>query len=60
VRPDSESIAPQMALEQHVILKGLCEELDRACLHRTYGHGHVAVAGDEDDRHVEPFGELLL
>jgi hypothetical protein len=31
-----------------------------ARLHRPYAHRHVAVAGDEDDRHVGPLGELLL
>jgi hypothetical protein len=36
------------------------QELDGSGLHRAHGHGHVAMTGDEDDRHIGPVGEPLL
>jgi len=30
-------------------LERFLDEIDRAFFHRIDGHGHVAVAGDEDD-----------
>ena len=47
-------------IEQHGVLERLHQELDRAGFHRLDAHRHIAVAGDEDDRHLRPFGELLL
>jgi len=29
------------------------DEIDRACFHRFNGKGHIAVAGDDDDRQVD-------
>jgi hypothetical protein len=34
---------------QLFFLEGLLDEVHRAFLHGVDGHGHVAVAGDEDD-----------
>ena len=47
-------------VQQHIVLERLRQELDRSRLHRLHAHRHVTVAGDEDDRHVGPLGELLL
>src|ERR1700759_580673 len=38
------------AVEEVLIPKGFCEELDRAPLHRLHRHGDVAVPRNEDDR----------
>ena len=47
--------------EKDVFGERLGQELDRAGLHGAHRHGDVAVPGDEDDRHVEPFaGDLRL
>jgi len=29
------------------------DEIDRACFHRFNSKGHIAVAGDDDDRQVD-------
>src|SRR6218665_187679 len=34
---------------QFGLVKGFLDEVQRAFLHRVHGHGHVAMAGDEDD-----------
>ena len=49
-------MACRMALKQHVIVEWLRQELDRSRLHGLDRHRHVAVARDEDDRHVNPIG----
>jgi hypothetical protein len=50
-----------MAVKQHVIIEWLRQEFDSPRLHGLDRHGHVAVARDEDDRHVRPFdGDALL
>ena len=42
------------------MFQGLGQELDGSRLHRLNGHGYIAVAGDEDDRHVGALRELPL
>ena len=42
---------------QGVASARLRKELDCSCLHCAHRHGDVAVAGDEDDRHVIPIGD---
>src|SRR5882672_1420069 len=39
-------------VEQLLLAERLRQELDRAGLHRPHRHGDVAVAGEEDDRHL--------
>ena len=47
--------------QRYIVSEWLGQELHRAALHRTYGHRHVAMAGDEDDRHVDAIaGDALL
>ena len=47
--------------QQHVIAKWLRKELHSSRLHRLDSLRHIAVARNEDDRHVRPFdGDLLL
>ena len=47
--------------QQHVVAEWLRQELDRSRLHGLDRHRHVAVARDEDDRHVSPIdGDALL
>ena len=50
------SMAPLNGLQQHVVLERLGQKLDCARFHRLHTHRHVAMAGDEDDRHVVPAG----
>jgi hypothetical protein len=56
-RMASRSLSPVLlerlvdAVDQVLVAKGLLDEVDRAVLHRLDRHRHVAVAGDEDDRH---------
>ena len=46
---------------QDVIIEWLCQEFDSPRLHGLDRHRHIAVARDEDDRHVRPFaGDALL
>src|SRR5215204_1814786 len=45
---------------QHVIAERLGQELHRAGLHRLDRGRHVAVAGDEYDRHLCPIDDPLL
>ncbi len=52
--------APADGAQQHVVVERLGQELDGARLHRLHRHRHVAVAGDEDDRHVRPVDDALL
>ena len=33
--------------------EGLLDEVESAAFHRFHRHGHVAVAGDEDDRYLD-------
>jgi len=40
-------------VQQILSTKRLGQKLHRACLHRLYRHGNVAMAGDEDDGDVE-------
>ena len=47
-------------VQQHIVLERLRQEFDGSRLHRPHAHRHVAVSGDEDDRHVGPLCELLL
>src|SRR5262245_40536652 len=58
------TIAPDpdiYGIQQILVSKGLCEELDRAPLHRLHGHWNVAVSGDEDDRKLDiARGEIAL
>ena len=42
--------------QQHLVAEWLGQELDRSRLHGLDRHRHVAVTGDEDDRHVNPIG----
>ena len=44
-----------MAAQQHVIIEGLRQEFDSPGFHGLDRHGHIAVAGDEDDGHSRPF-----
>jgi hypothetical protein len=46
--------------QKHVITEWLGQEFDSARLHGPDRRGHIAVAGDEDDRHVSPFGGYAL
>ena len=46
--------------QQHVVAEWLRQELDRPRLHCPDRHRHVAVPGDEDDRHVDPIGSDAL
>ena len=43
-------------VQQHLVAEWLRQELDGSRLHGLDRHRHVAVAGDEDDRHVDPVG----
>ena len=43
--------------QEHLIDKRLREKVYGAGLHRANRHRHVAVAADEDDRHVGPVGK---
>ena len=54
------SIACSMARRSTSSLNGLVRNFDGACLHRLNGHGHVAVTGDEDNRHVDALGRDAL
>src|SRR5688572_645759 len=48
-------------VEQHLVIEWFGEELCRASLHRTHGHRHIAMPGDEDDRQRDScFREFLL
>src|SRR2546423_15629874 len=47
-------------IPQHLIAERLGQELHRASLHRLHGGRHVAITGDEDDRHVCPIDDALL
>src|SRR3569832_1788835 len=40
------------AVEQGLIVERLFDEVHRAALQGAHRHGHVAVAGDDDDRHL--------
>jgi hypothetical protein len=42
--------------QQHVIAEWLRQELESSPLHGLDRHRHVAVARDEDNRHVNPIG----
>jgi hypothetical protein len=42
--------------QQCVIIEGLRQELDCPRLHGPDCRGYIAVASDEDDRHIRPFG----
>src|SRR5215469_14597174 len=46
--------------QQHVIAEWLGQELHCPGFHRLHRGRHVAVTGDEDDRHVCPIDEALL
>src|SRR5271168_3519622 len=46
--------------QQHVVSEWLCEEFHRPCLHGLHRGRHIAVAGDEDDRHVGTFDSDAL
>lgn len=46
--------------QQRCIVDGLGQELDRATLHGLHRGRHVTVAGDENDRQVEPLGADTL
>lgn len=47
--------------QQRFVFEGLRQELDRARLHGSHGHRHLAVPGDEDDGHVQSIvGHTLL
>src|SRR4051812_41751379 len=42
--------------QQHLVVERFRQKLYSPCLHRLDRHRHVAVTGDEDDRHVDPLG----
>ena len=42
--------------QQLVVVEWFGEELNRAGLHGPDRHWHIAMAGDEDDRHVDVVG----
>ena len=46
--------------EQRIGVHGLRQELHGATFHGAHGHGHVAMAGDEDDRHLGATGDERL
>jgi len=46
--------------QQNLVVKRLCQEFDSPRLHGLHGHRHIAVSGDEDDRHVDPIDDALL
>jgi hypothetical protein len=48
------------SIEQYGIAEGLRQKFNRSRLHRLHRRRHVAVAGDEDDRHFDAIGETLL
>ena len=39
-------------IQQGVLAERFCQEFNSSGLHRPNRHGHVAVAGDENDRHI--------
>jgi hypothetical protein len=41
--------------QQYFVIERLGEEFDSAALHRLHGFWHVAITGNENDRHVGPF-----
>src|SRR5258708_6137496 len=48
-------------VHQYIVPKWFCQEFHRTRLHGLDRHRHVAVAGDEDDRHVGPIdGDAFL
>ena len=53
-------MAASITADQRRLVEWLDEEFDGPRLHRLDGHGHVGVAGEEDDRHVRAAGELPL
>src|SRR5580704_6180592 len=46
--------------QQHVVPEWLRQELDSSCLHGLDRRRHVAVARDEDNRHVKPIDSDAL
>jgi hypothetical protein len=46
--------------QQRILTEWLRQEFDSPRLHGLNRHGHVAVASDEDDRHVSPFDSDAL
>src|SRR5262249_6227565 len=48
------------SIQQNVVAERLGKELDRSLLHRLDAGRHVAVARNEDDRHVGPIGGHAL
>ena len=53
-------MAPRMASNSTSSLNGFVRNSTAPAFIASHAHGHVAMAGDEDDRHVRPVGELLL
>src|SRR5438874_8984084 len=46
--------------QQRVVAEWLGQEVDRPTFHGAYGRLHIAMARDEDDRHVDAIGDALL
>jgi hypothetical protein len=46
--------------QQDVITEWLCQEFDCPRLHGLDRHGHIAVAGDENDGHIRPIASDQL
>src|SRR5258706_3375519 len=47
--------------KQHIVAKWFGQEFDSPGLHRPHGHWYVAVACDEDDRHLASlYGDAIL
>ena len=46
--------------QQHLIAEWLGQELHCPSLHRLHRGRHVAITGDEDDRHIRPIDDALL
>src|SRR5215470_18436696 len=46
--------------QQHVVAEWLSQELHCPSLHCLHRGRHVAITGDEDDRHICPIDDALL
>src|ERR1700733_10506 len=46
--------------QQHLVAEWFCQELLRPGFHGSDRHRDIAVARDENDRHLSPFGSHLL